>query len=124
MNDPVKGDCKLLSDPVVLQFESSEENCTVNELEGSILEEFLDENRALVVTNESEEVEAKKKLASYKGMHEPFVSLIKRCLRGSDGVLITEERIRKFPPRIQMELHKIAQRVNGLVKPDEESTKN
>ncbi len=124
MSDPVKLDCKLLSEPVVLQFESGGENCTINELEGPVLEEFLDENRALVVPNDAEEAEAKKRLASYKGMHEPFVSLIKRCLHGSDGALIAEERIRKFPPRIQMELYKMAQRVNGLVKSDEEPSKN
>ena len=115
----IKFECSLRIEPVTLDFGNGEVlSCTVREMEGDVLEDYLEGAKDSVVTTESEEQDVQKNLR-YTGMHARFVALVQRCLYGPDDQLVAVERIKKLPPRVKLGLYKIAQKVNDLAKADD-----
>jgi len=109
---------KFKKEEVEIENESGiVENYTVNEVDGDIQGEYLEEQRDLVIMERGEVVGMK----TFKGT---YPRLLKYTLRDSKGELVKPDIIGKWPASVQKGLFDIAQKLNGLSADAQEAAKN
>lgn len=114
MSETVTLDVDLLETPVIFKTKQGEKTYFIREMSGTILEEFLEENHALMETAMTGD--GKVSLKGIKSFNGMFAVVLKRCLFDEQGQAVPEAVIKALPLRIQQKLMEIAEDLNAFSK--------
>lgn len=89
--------------PVQLKTDAGIEDCYLEEMEGLTRDELLNQEKM--------QLDNKNNLKSFKDI---LTRLIVKTLKHADGTDFTLEEVRKFPAKVQKELHRLSSELNGL----------
>jgi len=103
---------------VLVGLDNAERKFTLREFTGKERDAFMNQMSQSVV------IDSEGKVTGFKTFEGLQSGLLARCMYDDADRLVAEEVIQRFPAKVQTELYKVAQRLNGLSGESEELAKN